>query len=180
MTNVGKWDRVYALLEDDRPLPYGPTTTYELGAEWLADCALVEDWGCGMGWLRTLIPADRYRGIDGSQTRHADVVADLATYRSQSPGIFLRHVLEHDLRWATILDNALASFTERMVLVLFTPLSPARTFDLEWEEDPGVPNLSFARSDLTDRFTAAGVTWTEQTLRTKAKFDTETIFRLAR
>lgn len=180
VSNLGRWDRIYSLLEDDRPLPYAMTVTYGLGAEWLADCASVEDWGCGMGWFRTLIEPDRYVGIDGSLTRHADVVADLADYRSNVSGIFMRHVLEHDFRWATVLDNALASFTQRMALILFTPLSSVGTYDMEWEEDPGVPNLSLDRSALIERFAVANATWTEQTVFTKAKYGAETIFRLAK
>jgi hypothetical protein len=62
-TNVGKWTFWYEGTE--QPWPYGDTTSYEIGAAWLAGCARVEDWGCGAGWLSTLIPADRYRGIDG-------------------------------------------------------------------------------------------------------------------
>jgi hypothetical protein len=45
-----------------------------------------------------------------SSPRCAEVV-DLAHYRSNVPGIFMRHILEHNYEWARILDNALASFT---------------------------------------------------------------------
>jgi hypothetical protein len=33
----------------------------------------------------------------------------------------MRHILEHNYEWARVLDNALASFTQRMALILFTP-----------------------------------------------------------
>lgn len=146
-TNAGLWDKWYAGLTE--PEPYADTPTYLLGAEWLADCELVEDWGCGKGWLRTLRP-DGYRGVDGSHSPFADEVADLTEYRSEVPGIFMRHVLEHNPEWEKVLDNALASFTERMALILFTPLA-SETHDLEWEDPPGVPNLSFRLEDLTER-----------------------------
>ena len=42
------------------------TTSYEIGAAWLAECARTEDWGCGAGGLSTLIPPARYPGIDGT------------------------------------------------------------------------------------------------------------------
>lgn len=178
MTNVGLWDRWYASLRPgDAPEPYGLSDTYRLGAEWLADCALVEDWGCGKGWLRTLVGADRYRGVDGSQTPFADVIADLAGYRSIVPGVFMRHVLEHDFRWQVILRNALLSTAERMALILFTPLG-SETRDIEWEPDPGVPNLSFALEDLEAVMVAAGARWTYETIESPAKYGTETIFRI--
>ena len=93
--------------------PYGDTTSYAIGAAWLAECALIEDWGCGPGWLRTLLPVDRYRGIDGTASPCCDVVVDLIAYRSAVLWIFMRHVLEHNEAWSQILDNAVASFTER-------------------------------------------------------------------
>ena len=116
MTNVGKWTAWYQGLEE--PWPYGETTSYEIGAAWLADCARTEDWGCGAGWLSTLIPPDRYRGVDGTPSPRCAEVVDLVEYRSTVPGIFMRHILEHNYEWARLLDNALASFTERMALIL--------------------------------------------------------------
>lgn len=176
-TNLGKWDVWYRHDDGTEPGPYGDTPTYRMGADWLADCDLVEDWGCGKGWLRTLIASERYRGIDGSCSPHADLIADLAKYRSRPPGIFMRHVLEHDYRWEQILDNALASFTHRMALILFTPLVDT-THDLEFEDPPGVPNLAFAKTDLTDRMRRAGVRYRAQTIKSATKYGVETIFRL--
>jgi hypothetical protein len=144
MSNVGLWEGWHTAVK-----PFGATNSYELGAEWLADCEKVEDWGAGAGFLSTLIGPDRYIGVDGSPGPRTDVIADLAEYRSEVPGIFMRHVLEHNYEWAKVLDNALASFTERMFLVLFTPLAP-ETHDTEFEDPPGVPNLSFALDDIYD------------------------------
>jgi hypothetical protein len=178
-TNVGKWNAWHGKLKE--PHPYANTETYRLGAEWLADCDLVEDWGAGAGWLRTFINGNRYRGIDGSQSPFTVETADLALYRSETPGLFMRHVLEHDTRWWQILDNALDSFTERMVLILFTPLSKNGPHDLEWEDPPGVPNLSFALTDITDRFKAAGVNWEMQQVPGPVKYGgPETVFRISR
>lgn len=176
-SNAGRWDRWYTGLDPAAPEPYGDTDTYRIGADWLADCALVEDWGCGKGWLTRFVPRDRYRGVDGSSTPFADVVADLANYRSSVPGVFMRHVLEHDYRWETILANAVASFTERMVLVLFTPLAD-ETHEITFAEDPGVPDLSFRLDDITAHFD--GLTVSHQTLPTATQYGTETIFLLER
>jgi hypothetical protein len=166
-TNLGKWDRVLTerpvrMLGGryDGPQPIALTETYRLGADWLAGCASVEDWGCGLGWMRTLVAPGRYRGIDGSRTPFADEVRDLVEYRSCTPGLFMRHVLEHNHAWAAILDNAVASFTQRMVLVLFTPMS-ACTRVLEVDNQPWVdaPNISFSHADLVEHFGRASHTF---------------------
>lgn len=168
---MGAWDRIYSLPGTEIPTPYGRTETYEIGAEWLADCSMVEDWGCGKGWLKTLVPPERYRGIDGSCSPHAVKIADLAGYRSSVPGVFLRHVLEHDLRWRQILANAVGSFTERLVVIVFTPLVD-HTHDLGWRSDPQVPTLAFALADLTSAFD--GLEWAMH------EVGTETVFLVAR
>lgn len=145
MTNLGRWNRWYADLEE--PQSYGSTETYQIGADFLADCDTVEDWGCGKGFMRTLIDPVRYRGIDGSQTPFADEVADLVGYRSSVDGVFMRHVLEHDWRWAQILSNAVESAQRKLVLVLFTPIADT-THEISWNDDPGVPDISFSIDDL--------------------------------
>ena len=93
------------------PRPYGDSVTYRLGASFLGSLP-VEDWGCGPGWFK------RYaigpcRGIDGSRTPAVDTVVDLRHYRSSTPGLFMRHVLEHNHSWQSVFDNALASFQEK-------------------------------------------------------------------
>lgn len=179
-SNVGKWDVMHSGL-GDIPRPFGATDSYPIGARWLAPCELIEDWGCGAGWFSFLTEANRYRGVDGSKTPFAEEIVDLTTYRSEVPGIFMRHILEHNFDWAKILDNALASFTERMALILFTPLSETDTHDVEWEDPPGVPNLSFRLEDLTDRMDDAGVTWEATTVEggvRRTKYGAETVLLL--
>lgn len=176
MTNVGKWDHWYCRGQE-LPQAYGDTVTYKLGAEHLADCAVVEDWGCGKGWFRTFIPNGRYRGIDGSQTPWADIVADLTEYRSDVPGVFMRHVLEHNYRWADILTNAVASFRQRFALVLFTPLVDA-TVELAYNDDPGVPDLAFSLDDVASHLD--GLSWSYETIPTDTQYETETIFLVER
>jgi hypothetical protein len=165
MSTVGKWAAWYQACEE--PWPYGDTTSYDIGAAWLAGCALMEDWGCGTGWLPTLLPPGRYRGLDGSASPWCDAVVDLVAYRSTVPGIFVRHVLEHNDAWALILDNALASFTERRVLILFTP------------ERLVTATIAFRLVDLTERF-PRDVTYTVRRILSATQYGGETILLLAR
>lgn len=151
----GRWDDWYD--SADKQLPYGDTDTYRLGGTWLQSCDEVEDWGCGLGWFR-IYRTHGYIGIDGSSTKFADVHANLADYRSDVPGIFMRHVLEHNHRWPNILDNAVASFRQRMALILFTPLAD-RTQQIGETVIGGVsiPDYSFALDDILARFEGAEV-----------------------
>jgi hypothetical protein len=150
-TNLGKWDPWYASVT--APGPYGDSVSYQLCADWLRDCALVEDWGCGTGWLRRLIRAGRYRGVDGSWSPFADEIADLTVYRSHAEGICMRHVLEHNPDWRLVLSAAAASFTRRMALVLFTPMGDITQAIAPFSNGPvDVPNISFRHEDLTELF----------------------------
>jgi hypothetical protein len=177
MGNVGVWDVWYAGSGREEPRPYGDVHTYGIGADWLAGCGLVADWGCGFGWLRTLIEPDRYIGIDGSQTPHADIIADLTEYREPTPGVFMRHVIEHNREWRKVLANAVASAQERMVLILFTPMADA-TCDLPTDHGLDVPDISFALVDLEPFFD--GMTVQMETLATGTQYGVETVFLMER
>lgn len=101
---------------------YGTEDTYEIAAWWLKPTGAVEDWGCGRrrfaAYAREI--GCSYRGIDSSGS--PDVLADLAAYRSTTPGLLLRHVLEHNPEtWPEIVRGAVESCTDRMVIVLYVP-----------------------------------------------------------
>lgn len=177
MSNLGKWDRWYYGLRKDDPQPYGDTATYQLGADWLQNCALIEDWGCGKGWFSRFVPTEKYRGVDGSHSPFAGTIVDLSTYRSNVSGIYMRHVIEHNYEWRTVLLNALNSFTDRMVLVLFTPMAD-ETHEIFYSPDPGVPDISFSMSDLITLFELAGVSSKSETLESRTNYGEETIFYL--
>lgn len=103
---------------------YGSEETYLRAAAWLKDCATVADWGGSTGFFGTCLPPSvTYTVVDGTQQYEGQVLANLEEYREPSEGILLRHVLECAGDWVAVLRNALASFTERMVVVTFTPLS---------------------------------------------------------
>lgn len=149
-SNVGKWDLWYRELT---PTPgayrYSDTVTYELGSRFLADCAVVEDWGTGAGGFKRFRP-DAV-GVDGSNTPHAEKkYVDLVRYVSPCDGIFMRHVLEHNYDWKPILKNALASAGKKLCLVLFTPLSDSGTREIAHNRMHGVdvPDLSLGRDEL--------------------------------
>lgn len=131
------------------PVRFGPEKTYEVAGRWLEGLD-VEDWGCGLGWFRRHATG-RYTGVDGTHSPWCDVHADLTTYRSTTPGLLLRHVLEHNLHWQAVLDNAVASFTQRMCIVLFTPLSDETHIVVEDPGHIGVPDISFRLEDITER-----------------------------
>ena len=91
-----------------------------------------------------------YIGIDGSITPYSDKMVDLVKYTSKCEGIFMRHVLEHNLKWKTILKNACESFTKKMVLILFTPFKDKETI-IYWNEID-VPDISFKKEDIISIF----------------------------
>lgn len=176
MSNVGKWDKFYVVAPAE-PVAYGDSDGYRLGAKALADCDVVEDWGCGLGWFsKYLDPKVKYVGIDGSCSPHATIIDDLATRRSQVEGIFMRGVLEHNYDWPTLLENALASFTKRFVLVLFTPWAETAPHEeLQFEHDYGVPTLALHRDTLIGHlagfmFTETGIRSPETTYRNECVF----------
>jgi hypothetical protein len=92
----------------------------------------------------------------------------------------MRHVLEHNVQWQPILDNALSSFTNRMVLVVFTPaVESTRIIDTSVGlTSVVVPDIAFRLSDITDRF--AGVAYTLETVATDTQYGVEHIFYLRR
>ena len=63
----------------------------------------------------------------------------------------MRHVLEHQQgqEWRAVLANALASFQQRMALVIFTPFAEVTT-QIRWDDECKNPTWSFRLEDLTD------------------------------
>ena len=156
VSNLGRWAPWY---ERGTPVSYGDTVTYRLAAEWLSGLA-VEDWGCGCARFRDLHDGP-YLGVDGTPG-WCDVVDDLATRRSSTPGLLLRHVLEHDRDWPVILANAVASATERIVVVTFAPDGTGE--QVGWCEELGVPDIAIPHVAVDAALTGWHVdTWTGPT-----------------
>lgn len=118
---------------------YGLERSYVRGMEWLAPCGLVEDWGCALAYAKNY-RVGPYIGIDGTAGA-ADVIADLSTYRSEAPGIFMRHILEHNHDWREILKNALDSFRDRMTLILYRPMQDFEKVVLEKPVEIDLPRF---------------------------------------
>jgi hypothetical protein len=161
-----------------RPRRAGCDTTYKRGAAYLADVGRVEDWGCGTAYFKRFVPAGCYWGIDRDPSAACDQTADLASYTSTTDGLFLRHVLEHDLRWRSVLRNALASFRLRMVLVVSTPFVRA-TAEHRRVEGPTagafLPEIRFCRGDLVREF--RGIPFRlEENVPTDSPFGREHVF----
>jgi hypothetical protein len=149
---LGKWDGWYQnLTEDDMgAFQYGDTETYRMAADFLSDMEEVEDWGCGAGGFKRFYKG-RYIGLDGSHTPFADKVVDLRLYRSKVDGIVMRHVLEHNYDWKDVLSGAVASFTKKMCLILFTPFVP-ETHEIAHNLVHGVdvPDIAFRQEDIQE------------------------------
>jgi len=170
----GLWD----YKEAAAPFPYGSDEiTYRKAMEFLSDCELVEDWGCGTAYAKKFCRT-KYVGIDGSESKFVDKVEDLREYVSEADGILMRHILEHNHDWRKILENALKSFRRKFALVIFTPFQEA-TKVLALNAGYGnVPDLGFRKADLEDML--QGLAWSEQSLRTKTQYGIEHIFFIQR
>ncbi len=149
---MNKWTKWY--INKNQSEPYADTISYSMGAEFLKDCDIVEDWGCGLGWFKKTY-CGRAIGVDGTESKFSDVVADLATYKSYNfpNGIFMRHVLEHNENWKEILENALDTARYKFFLAIFTPFSETEKI-LGWTEELGVPDISLVRKDVENTIVA--------------------------
>ncbi|MBA2293224.1 MAG: glycosyltransferase family 2 protein [Gemmatimonadales bacterium] len=159
---------------------YGDDTTYLKGMAYLDGRGTIEDWGCGFAHARQFVTSSRYVGLDGS-SQHADQIVDLREHVSKVDCIFMRHVLEHNVDWRRILDNALASFTHRMVLVVFTPEAEttrviATSIGMT---SVVVPDIAFRLSDITERFDET-IRHTVESLTTDTQYGVEYMFYLER
>jgi SAM-dependent methyltransferase len=167
---AGRWD--YGAAE---PFAYDAEESYRKGLAFLDGHGLIEDWGCGTAYAKQFVQASAYVGIDGSESRFVDKVADLQIYRSQADCIFMRHVLEHNYGWRLILENAVRSFRKRMVLVLFTPFAED---EKKIGDNDGIPDLSLRREDVMAFL--GGLSVTEESLKSETQYGEEHIFYIGR
>lgn len=169
---IGLWDYSKAIPGQK----YGDDDiTYVKAMEFLADCSQVEDWGCGFGYAKKLCKTS-YKGVDGSKGPNTDVIADLREYKSETDGILLRHVLEHNHDWKKVLDNAIASFKKKLVIILFTPLAAqTKQIATNWSN---IPDMSFRKEDITGALKEFKVK--EEVLRTKTQYGIEFMFYIQR
>ena len=178
MSIIDKWNQWYKdLPKEPSTTLYGDTLSYKMGADFLKDCEIVEDWGVGTGAFKLHRP-DAI-GVDGSDTPHADVKADLTTYTSDCDGIFLRHVLEHNKDWQKILINAIKS-ARKVCVINFMPLSTKGTVELEdvsfqnRKYGVDVPTFSLGIDQFKKIFKSVNVDVVEES------YATETIFLITK
>lgn len=147
---IGRWD--YTKTGN---IKYGHVESYRRAAAWFDEIGgTVEDWGCGPCAFEPHLKVCNYRGIDGSYTQSVDVIcADLQDYGSlDADHILLRDVLDHNLNWRRILQNAIGCFKRRMLLNFFHWWAPETKVivinTVDWA--PGVPDLVFKREDIME------------------------------
>ena len=180
-----KWNNWYKNLNQSNigSYVYGDTITYRLGYDYLSDCETVQDWGCGTGGFKRFFinnnTIHKYKGVDGSVTPFADIKADLTKYTTECDGIFMRHVLEHNYEWKSILENACKSFNKKMCLILFTPFTES-TVKIADNLSSGVdvPDLSFRLNDLTEIFDSHNIKYRIDTFETGTQYSIEHVFYL--
>lgn len=167
---VERWSPWYS--SNSRLAAYGDTATYHTAEEHLTGLD-VEDWGCGLGWFRT-VHAGGYTGVDGTTTQWSDVVADLQSYTSNTPGLHLRHVLEHNPNWRAVLTNAVRSAQERIVITVFTPDGTGE--QLDFVDPPGVPDLALPWDVIEAEMVAAGWDVERRVVATGSAYGIEAVF----
>jgi hypothetical protein len=172
---AGRWD--YSRERNGEPKLYGDETSYRLGAKWLSGLG-TEDWGCGLGGFRKFYEGPGYLGIDESISPFANVVEKLEGRNAQPDGIFMRHVLEHNLTWRKILKQALGCFQKRMFLALFTPLEATDRVMTTSMVAYGVsvPDLALAKDDLESM--VAPFLVRQEAVTSKTCYGKETLFYL--
>lgn len=159
--------------------PYGDDTTYRKGIAFLDGHGTIEDWGCGTAHARTFVTSSPYIGLDESSP-HSDQIVDLTEYSSDADCVFMRHLLEHNTDWRRILANAVASFANRMVLIISTPFADTTRVigTTSRATSAPVPDISFKREDLTGYFNQ--FTYREESFDTNTLYRTEHVFFIER
>jgi hypothetical protein len=144
---IGKWADWYKDLKGIET--YGNRETYRRAAKFF-DGMQIEDWGCGKGGFRKYHTGP-YIGLDGTANQFVDKVVDLTRHRSNSDGVLLRHVLEHNYAWQAVLTNAINSARKKFCLVLFTPFQD-ETKEIAHNRDHGVdvPDIGFRQQDIEE------------------------------
>lgn len=151
-TMTGRWN-----YDGLGQVQYGDVETYRRPMEWLDEIGgQIQDWGCGCAYAKQFCPKSRYLGIDGSQNDYADLCGvDLSGFVCTTDCIFLRDVLDHNVRWPIIVNNAVKSVRHRIAVVVFLPLltdKPTQIVNVNTDPKyPGVPDIQFNRNDLVEQ-----------------------------
>jgi hypothetical protein len=87
----------------------------------------------------------------------------------------MRHVLEHNWGWRSILRNAVNSFRHRMALVVFTPFGDS---EMKLLDQDGIPDLALNKTEVLSYFN--GLSVTEERIQSNTQYGEETIFYIER
>lgn len=170
MSNLGKWAPWY---DTGEPVDYGQSESYRIAADFL-DGMSVEDWGCGCAAFKAYHRGP-YLGVDGTASKWADVVDDLATRETSTPGLLLRHVLEHNVGWRDVLVAACFCASERLVIVSFIPDGKGEQVGYTAELD--VPDIAVPYDEVEATLARFGWTWERRTIESpRTAFRTETLW----
>lgn len=153
---MNKWDysQVSEVMYSD-----SKQESYKKAAEFLGDNP-VEDWGGGTGWAGRYIK--NYRNIDAGTHKRIDKTVDLVNYRSNGYNILIREVLEYIPEWKKVLENAKASFKDKLCLIISTPFIERTA--VTYISPSGVKERSFRKKDILDEF--KGYKLKEETIKT--------------
>ena len=173
---LGKWSKWYKDISVNNPKlhKYGDTSTYQIAADFLSDMEKIEDWGCGPGRFRKFYNG-KYIGVDGTKNIFVDKVKDLRKYKSNTDGIIMRHVLEHNYDWEKILKNAVKSFKKKFCLILFTPFA-VTTHQIDFNEKIGVPDIAFKKEDIEKCLDKCE--WEVETIPTNTIYGIEHVYKI--
>lgn len=183
-TRVSLWNKLYNN-SIERKL-YDDPATGKLAGAFLNQKNInsIEDWGCGHGGFANYIGDHQvYVGVDGSKSPFASKIADLEFYSSSVDAIHLRHVLEHNLNWEGILNNAIASFSKRMVVTIFTPFQDENRIINRYPNFLGtgveMVDIGFLRESIVRKF--SGLKWFSiENIKTETQYSVEHMFFLER
>lgn len=174
MSMEGMWKHLYP--PECGVFPFGGDESYVRAGRFFAKgCRLVEDWGSGTGYFKKFLrPEIKYIPIDGTPNPYITKVLDLEKYQSTANGILLRHVLEHNLRWQKILDNAAKSVRQKLVLIISTPLNLALSKSIKTDEY-GISSFSLGEIEIMEHL--GGFTVRKEKMESPATpYRVETIF----
>jgi len=144
----------------------------------------LEDWGCGNSVFKEYckqLQSVKYIGVDGSNTGHQNIIADLTDYKSLVDCVYIRHVLENNDEYEKILNNALQSFKKILILILFTPLlSSANTTQvINFTNLCGraIPDIAFKENEIPAIIEKNNCKYEKiEMSKTNTKYHVETIF----
>lgn len=174
MSNVGRWAPWYSTMTAaDAGQMYGrdAARVFTVAAGFL-DGLPTEDWGCGFASYRDFHRGP-YLGVDGTPG-FCDVVDDLVTRKTTTPGLLMRAVLEHNDDWRALLANAVRSATQRLVIATFIPDPGPEPVQVGYTPALGVPDIAIPHAAIRKALKS----WTVETVEvdTATAYGAETVW----